>query len=85
MNYSNIHLGGEFAQYNCMLSACTVHNLLLRRKENTCEHAVFIFTGPNLNGLIGRQTGQAENFSYTDANKKKGMTFSHDTFAIIEN
>ena len=30
-------------------------------------------TGPNLNGLIGRKTGQAAGFSYTDANKNKGM------------
>ena len=29
-------------------------------------------TGPNLNGLIGRKTGQAKGFSYTDANKNKG-------------
>lgn len=29
-------------------------------------------TGPNLNGLFGRKTGQAEGFSYTDANKNKG-------------
>lgn len=29
--------------------------------------------GPNLNGLIGRQTGQAPGYSYTDANKAKGM------------
>ena len=29
-------------------------------------------TGPNLNGLIGRKTGQAAGFSYTDANKSKG-------------
>lgn len=28
--------------------------------------------GPNLNGLIGRQTGQAVGFSYTEANKDKG-------------
>lgn len=30
-------------------------------------------TGPNLNGLIGRKTGQAPGFEYTDANIKKGM------------
>jgi len=30
-------------------------------------------TGPNLHGLIGRKTGQAAGFSYTDANKAKGM------------
>lgn len=31
-------------------------------------------TGPNLNGLIGRKTGQAPGFSYTDANKAKGKS-----------
>lgn len=29
-------------------------------------------TGPNLHGLMGRATGQAAGFSYTDANKNKG-------------
>jgi len=29
-------------------------------------------TGPNLNGLFGRKTGQASGFSYTNANKDKG-------------
>ena len=28
--------------------------------------------GPNLNGLFGRKTGQAEGFAYTEANKEKG-------------
>ncbi len=28
--------------------------------------------GPNLNGLLGRKTGQAPGFVYTDANKSKG-------------
>lgn len=28
--------------------------------------------GPNLWGIFGRKTGQAEGFSYTDANKSKG-------------
>lgn len=31
--------------------------------------------GPNLWGLFGRKTGQAEGFSYTDANKSKGQFF----------
>lgn len=31
-------------------------------------------TGPNLNGLIGRQTGQAVGFDYTKANLKKGKS-----------
>jgi len=29
--------------------------------------------GPNLHGLFGRKTGQAVGFSYTDANKQKGI------------
>lgn len=33
-------------------------------------------TGPNLWGLFGRKTGQAEGFSYTDANKSKGQCSS---------
>ncbi|XP_063693085.1 cytochrome c-like [Bolinopsis microptera] len=36
-------------------------------------------TGPNLNGLIGRKTGQMAGFSYTEANKKKGITWTPTT------
>ncbi|OQR75209.1 cytochrome c-2-like [Tropilaelaps mercedesae] len=36
-------------------------------------------TGPNLYGLFGRKTGQAPGFSYTDANKAKGITWNEDT------
>ncbi|XP_013793750.1 cytochrome c [Limulus polyphemus] len=43
-------------------------------------------TGPNLHGLIGRKTGQASGFSYTDANKNKGITWSKDTLWVyLEN
>ena len=31
-------------------------------------------TGPNLNGLFGRKTGQAPGFTYTEANLNKGKT-----------
>jgi len=42
--------------------------------------------GPNLNGLWGRKTGQAPNFSYTDANKGKGITWNENTlFEYLEN
>lgn len=36
-------------------------------------------TGPNLHGLMGRKTGQAANFAYSDANKQKGITWTEDT------
>jgi len=42
--------------------------------------------GPNLHGLFGRKTGQAEGFSYTDANVKKGITWDESTlFEYLEN
>ncbi|CAG09990.1 unnamed protein product, partial [Tetraodon nigroviridis] len=43
-------------------------------------------TGPNLWGLLGRKTGQAEGFSYTDANKSKGIIWSEETLMVyLEN
>jgi len=43
-------------------------------------------TGPNLNGLFGRKTGQGAGFVYTDANKSKGITWGDDTlFEYLEN
>ena len=42
--------------------------------------------GPNLHGLFGRKTGQVEGFSYTDANKQKGIHWETDTlFEYLEN
>jgi len=38
--------------------------------------------GPNLNGLFGRKTGQAANYSYTQANKDKGITWGEDTLEV---
>ena len=35
--------------------------------------------GPNLWGLIGRQTGQAPGYSYTQANRDKGIIWGDDT------
>jgi len=39
-------------------------------------------TGPNLNGLIGRKTGQQPGFDYTKANKEKGITWGKDTLDV---
>ena len=43
-------------------------------------------TGPNLNGLFGRKTGQATGFTYTQSNRDKGITWGEDTLIIyLEN
>ena len=42
--------------------------------------------GPALHGLFGRKTGSVEGYSYTDANKQKGITWNEETlFAYLEN
>ncbi|GAB1601165.1 cytochrome c-like, partial [Argonauta hians] len=43
-------------------------------------------TGPNLNGLINRKTGQAPGFAYTDANKNKGINWTTENlFVYLKN
>jgi cytochrome c len=42
--------------------------------------------GPNLYGFFGRQSGQADGYSYSAANKKSGVIWSDDTlFEYLEN
>jgi len=36
--------------------------------------------GPELNGLIGRHSGAAEGYSYSNANKNSGLTWDEATF-----
>jgi cytochrome c len=36
--------------------------------------------GPELNGLDGRHSGSVEGYSYSDANKNSGITWSKDQF-----
>jgi len=43
----------------------------------TAKNAV----GPELNGLIGRHSGSAEGYNYSEANKKSGITWDEATFA----
>eukprot|EP00494_Astrolonche_serrata_P028486 UN28753 len=37
--------------------------------------------GPNLYGIVGRPSGQAAGFNYTDANKNSGLTWSKKTLS----
>jgi len=37
--------------------------------------------GPVLNGLFGRKAGSVEGYSYSEANKKSGLTWDEATFS----
>ena len=37
--------------------------------------------GPELNGLDGRKSGSVQNYSYSDANKKAGITWNEASFS----
>ena len=42
--------------------------------------------GPNLFGLFGRKTGSVSGYTYTEANKDKGIVWTEDTlFEYLEN
>ncbi|KAJ9058618.1 iso-1-cytochrome c [Entomophthora muscae] len=42
--------------------------------------------GPNLHGIFGRKSGQAEGYSYTAANKNAGVTWDEKSlFDYLEN
>ncbi|KHJ94516.1 cytochrome [Oesophagostomum dentatum] len=36
-------------------------------------------TGPTLNGVMGRKSGTVPGYSYSEANKKKGVVWSRET------
>merc|ERR1719290_624111 len=43
-------------------------------------------TGPTLHGLFGRKTGQAEGYTYSEANRDKGIIWNKDTLWVyLEN
>ena len=66
-----VEQGGKHKQG--ILSASILHLILL---------LIYLNVGPNLWGLIGRKTGQAAGFSYTQANKDKGITWEQETLDV---
>ena len=53
---------------------------------HTCNEGGPNKQGPNLFGVMGRQSGQVNGFKYTKANKESGITWTDETlFAYLEN
>ena len=46
---------------------------------HTCNEGGPNKQGPNLFGVIGRQSGQVSGFKYTQANKKSGIVWNEQT------
>jgi cytochrome c len=59
--------GGETSFHKCM--AC--HSIGEGAKNKV---------GPELNGIDGRKSGTAPDYSYSDANKNSGITWNKDQF-----
>ena len=59
--------------------------IIFENRGNNNNNIKYII-GPNLNGIFGRKTGQAPGFSYTDANKSKGIEWNEETLNVyLEN
>ena len=46
---------------------------------HTCNEGGPNKQGPNLFGVLGRQSGQVSGFKYTEANKNSGIMWSNQT------
>ena len=51
----------------------------MRFKLVSFQSICLLFSGPNLSGLFGRQSGTAAGYSYSTANKTKAVIWSEET------
>merc|ERR1711860_7176 len=72
-SFTNTHkMSGDYAKGKAIFQKkCTQCHVIAKDGKNK--------VGPNLYGFVGRKTGQAPGFSYTDTNKAKGITWGPDT------
>jgi cytochrome c len=76
--YESAHFPNAHAQTDISQTRCAQCHTVVESEGNKI--------GPNLHGLFGRKTGQVDGFSYTDANKQKGITWDENTlFEYLEN
>ena len=68
---THLHTGDAKKGANLFKTRCAQCHTLKKDEGNKI--------GPLLHGLFGRKTGQVEGYSYTDANKQKGITWDENT------
>lgn len=72
---TNTHAGDSKKGANLFKTRCAQCHTLEKDGGNKI--------GPALHGLFGRKTGSVEGYSYTDANKQKGITWNEDTLVCF--
>ncbi|MBV8848372.1 MAG: cytochrome c family protein [Methylobacteriaceae bacterium] len=66
------HAAGDAAEGEKVFAKCKICHQIGESAKNA--------VGPELNGLIGRHSGTAPGYSYSDANKNSGITWDEATF-----
>lgn len=75
----------EYPVTDCIFSLSKWKKESVPLKSSTIHRLKLIWclswfvSGPNLNGLFGRQSGTAASYSYSAANKNKAVIWSEDT------
>ena len=66
------HAAGDPAEGEKVFAKCKICHQIGEGAKNA--------VGPELNGLIGRHSGSAPGYNYSDANKNSGLTWDEATF-----
>jgi cytochrome c len=66
------YAAGDVAEGEKVFAKCKICHQIGEGAKNA--------VGPELNGLIGRHSGSAPGYNYSDANKNSGITWDEKTF-----
>ncbi|KAI6238196.1 Cytochrome c type-1 [Aphelenchoides fujianensis] len=72
--------GKKVFKQRCAQASPSFHPLVLIDRLQCHEiTSTATKTGPTLNGVVGRKSGQVPGFDYSAANKNKGVTWTRET------